>query len=160
MNAEWKWPSISQNKRVRYARRADDLELYNSSTTLPVKHRHQPMSRFYSSCSRIVGGWAQAQPGKNALLQVCTLRAELQADAAPMLFAGCQNSTTFNSLHCSIRSKVVANCADVWGFDTHRAPRNCSRYVGWYYGFQDVLDSVYVPILLYCCTRIHTLPWR
>ena len=24
---EWKWPSIFQNKRVRYARRADELEL-------------------------------------------------------------------------------------------------------------------------------------
>ena len=42
--AEWKCPPIFQNKRVRYAR-ADKLELY-SSTTLPVKHRHQPISRF------------------------------------------------------------------------------------------------------------------
>ena len=34
------------------------------------------------------------------------------------------------------------------------APRNCSRFV-WRYGFhEDVLDSVHVPILLYCCTRI------
>ena len=41
----------------------------------------------------------------------------------------------------------------VCGFDTHRTPRNCSRFVCWY-GFQDVLDSVYVPILLYCCTLI------
>ena len=44
---EWKWPPIFQNKRVRYSRRADDLKLYS---------RHQPISRFYSSCSRIVGG--------------------------------------------------------------------------------------------------------
>ena len=57
-----------QNKRARYAR-TDELELYSSSTTLPMKRRHQPtMSRFYSSCSRIVGGWTQAQPGKNVLL--------------------------------------------------------------------------------------------
>ena len=35
------------------------------------------------------------------------------------------------------------------------APLNCSRFVS-RYGFheEDVLDSVYVPILLYCCTRI------
>ena len=34
------------------------------------------------------------------------------------------------------------------------APRNCSRFV-YRYGFHgDVLDSVYVLILLYCCTRI------
>ena len=34
------------------------------------------------------------------------------------------------------------------------APRNCSRF-DYRYGFhEDVLDSVYVPILLYCCTRI------
>ena len=56
-----------QNKRARYAR-ADELELYSTSTTLPMKRRHQLMSRFYSSCSRVVGGWTQAQPGKNALL--------------------------------------------------------------------------------------------
>ena len=41
-------------RRVRYAR-ADELELYSSSTTSPVKRRHQLMLRFYS-CSRIVGG--------------------------------------------------------------------------------------------------------
>ena len=48
-----------------------------------------------------------------------------------MLFVGCQNSTAFNSLHCSIRSKVEANCANVCGFDTPRAPRNCSKFVCW-----------------------------
>ena len=72
-------------------------------------------------------------------------------------FAGCQSSTaTLNSLHCSIGSKVEVNFADdVYGFDTRRAPRNCSRFVCWWYGFdRDFLDSVYVPILLYCCTRI------
>ena len=41
-------------RRVRYAR-PDELELYSSSTTSPVKRRHQLMLRFYS-CSRIVGG--------------------------------------------------------------------------------------------------------
>ena len=51
---EWKWPPIFQNKSVEYAR-ADKLGLY-SSTTLQVKRGHQPMSRFYFSCSRIVGG--------------------------------------------------------------------------------------------------------
>ena len=34
------------------------------------------------------------------------------------------------------------------------APRNCSRFVCRYGFHEDVLDSVYVPILLYCCTRI------
>ena len=33
-------------------------------------------------------------------------------------------------------------------------PRNCSRFVCRYGFHEDVLDSVYVPILLYCCTRI------
>ena len=48
---------VFKTRRVRYARRADELELYSSSssTTLPVKCRHQLMLRFYS-CSRIVGG--------------------------------------------------------------------------------------------------------
>ena len=34
------------------------------------------------------------------------------------------------------------------------APQNCSRFVCRYGFHEDVLDSVYVPILLYCCTRI------
>ena len=34
------------------------------------------------------------------------------------------------------------------------APRNCSRFVCRYGFHEDVLDAVYVPILLYCCTRI------
>ena len=34
------------------------------------------------------------------------------------------------------------------------APRNCSRFVCRYGFHEDVSDSVYVPILLYCCTRI------
>ena len=47
-----KYPPSFQNKE---GARADELELYSSSTTLPVKRRHQLMLRFYS-CSRIVGG--------------------------------------------------------------------------------------------------------
>ena len=35
-----------------------------------------------------------------------------------------------------------------------RAPRNCSRFVCRYGLHEDVLDSVYAPTLLYCCTRI------
>ena len=49
---------VFKTRRVKYARRVDELELYNSSsssTTSPVKRRHQLMLRFYS-CSRIVGG--------------------------------------------------------------------------------------------------------
>ena len=34
------------------------------------------------------------------------------------------------------------------------APRKCSRFVCRYGFHEDVLDSVYVPILLYCCPRI------
>ena len=46
---------VLKTRKVRYAR-ADELELYSSSTTtLPVKRRHQLMLRFYS-CSRIVDG--------------------------------------------------------------------------------------------------------
>ena len=76
-------------------------------------------------------------------------------DTAPMLsFAGCQNSTALTSLHCSIRSRFDVNFVDVCGFDARRAPRKCSRFVCRYGFYEDVLDSVYVPILLYCCTRI------
>ena len=45
---------VFKTRRVRYAR-VDELELYSSSTTLPVKRRHQLMLRFYS-CLRIVVG--------------------------------------------------------------------------------------------------------
>ena len=44
---------VFKTRRVRYAR-ADELELYSSSsTTSPVKRRHQLMLKFYA-CSRIV----------------------------------------------------------------------------------------------------------
>ena len=70
-----------------------------------------------------------------------------------VFIAGCQNSTAaLNSLHRSIRSKVEINLADVCGFDTRRAPRNCSRFVCWYDFHEDFLNSVYVTILMYCCT--------
>ena len=45
---------VFKTKGVRYAR-ADELELYSSSTTSPVKRRHQLILRFYS-CSRFAGG--------------------------------------------------------------------------------------------------------
>ena len=34
------------------------------------------------------------------------------------------------------------------------APHNCSRFVCRYDFHEDVLDSVYVPIFMYCCTLI------
>ena len=71
-----------------------------------------------------------AQPGKNALpLYVYTTHRTTdrhRTDVAPILklwLIGCQNSTALNSLHCSIRSKVLVNFADVCGFKTSRAPR-------------------------------------
>ena len=45
---------LFKTRKVRYAR-ADELELYSSSATSPVKRRNQLMLRFYF-CSRIVGG--------------------------------------------------------------------------------------------------------
>ena len=80
-----------------------------------MKRRHQPMSRFYFSCSRIVGGWNDTSTARQECATTrFSLRAELQTDAAPMLlsFAGCQNSTALNSLHCSIRSKVEVKFAE------------------------------------------------
>ena len=45
---------VFETRSVRYAR-AEELELYSSSTISPVKRRHQLMLRFYS-CPRIFGG--------------------------------------------------------------------------------------------------------
>ena len=42
-------------------------------------------------------------------------------DTAPMFsFTGCQNSTAFTSLQCSIRSRVEVNFVDACGFDARR----------------------------------------
>ena len=77
-------------------------------------------------------------------------------DTAPMLsFAGCQNSTALTSFHSSIRSRVEVNFVDVCAVSMLvGAPRNDSRFVCRYGFHEDVLDSVYVPILRYRCTRI------
>ena len=61
----------------RYAR-ADELEL-DRITTLPVKRRHQLVLRFYSG-SHVVGGWTQAQHGKN----VHYVQNDRQTPHAPM----------------------------------------------------------------------------
>ena len=45
---------VFKTRRVRYAR-ANELELYSSSSTSPVKRGHQLMLRVHPS-SRIVGG--------------------------------------------------------------------------------------------------------
>ena len=76
-------------------------------------------------------------------------------DTAPMLsFAGCQNSTALTSLHCSIRSRVEVKLLMCAVSMLDGAPRNCSRFDCRYGFHEDALDSVYVSILLYFCTRI------
>ena len=76
-------------------------------------------------------------------------------DTAPMLsFAGYQNSTALTSLHCSIRSRVEVNFVDVCGFDARRGSPELQQVRLPVRFSRDVLDSVCVPILLYCCTRI------
>ena len=40
------------------------------------------------------------------------------------------------------------------GFDARRGSRNCSRFVCRYGFHEDVVYSVHVPTLLYCCTRM------
>ena len=76
-------------------------------------------------------------------------------DTTPMLpFAGWQNSTALTSLHCSIRSRVEVKFVDLRGFDARRGSPELQQVVCRYSFHEDVLDSVYVPILLYCCTRI------
>ena len=64
------------------------------------------------------------------------------------------NSTALTSLHCFIRSRVEVILLMCAVSMLVGAPRNCSRFVCRYCFHEDVLDSFYVPILLYCCTRI------
>ena len=110
---------VFKTRRVRYAR-ADELELYNSSTTSPVKRRHQLMLRFYSflftHCRLMNANTARQEC---ATLSLCTT--SRTTDTAPMLsFAGGKNSTALTSLHCSMRSRVEVNIVDVCGFDARR----------------------------------------
>ena len=77
-------------------------------------------------------------------------------DTASMLsFAGCQNSTAFAPLHCSIRSRVEVNFVDVCGFDARRgSPELQQVRLPVWFSRRRLINSVYLPILLYCCTRI------
>ena len=79
-----------------------------------------------------------------------------------LLFAGCQNSTSLNSLHYSIRSRVEVNCVDVCGYDTRRAglpgiaAGSSARTV---FTRTSSIQSMYP----YLCTAVlgySTLPWR
>ena len=80
---------VFETRRVRYAR-ADELELYSSSPTSPVKRRHQLMLRFYRCRTDVIVCWLP------------------------------KFHTALTSLHCSIRSRVEVNFVDVCGFDARR----------------------------------------
>ena len=73
-----------------------------------------------------------------------------------LLFTGCQIATALNSLHYSIRSRVEVNFVDVCGYDTRRAglPGIAAGPSAGTVFTKNVFDSVYAPILMYCCTRI------
>ena len=77
-------------------------------------------------------------------------------NTAPMLlsFAGCQNSAALTSLHCSIRSRVEVNFVDVCGFDARRGFPELQQVRLPVRFLRRRLRFVYVPMLLYCCTRI------
>ena len=112
---------VFKTRRVIYAR-ADELELCSSSTTSPVKRRHQLLLlRFYSVLFTHCR-WMNTSTARQdcTTLSLYTTSRSTE-DTAPMLsFAGCQNSTALTSLHCSIRSRVEVNFVDVCGFDARR----------------------------------------
>ena len=92
--------------------------LQSSSTTSPVKRRHQLM-RFYSRFTHC--RWMNTSTARQECATLSLYTTSRITDTAPMLsFAGCQNSTTLTSLHCSIRSRVEVNFVDVCGFDARR----------------------------------------
>ena len=70
------------------------------------------------------------------------------------LFAGCHKSTALNLLHRSIRSTVEVNIVGVCDFDTCRGSPELQQVRLLVQSSLNVLYSVYVPILLYYCTRI------
>ena len=145
---------VFKTRRVRYAS-ADELELYSSSTTSPVKRRqtqtYVEVLLLFTQCR-----WMSTSTARQECATLSVYTTSRTTDTAPMLsFAGCQSSTALTSLFCSIRSRVEVNllmCAVSMLVGAHR--NNCSRFVCRYGFHEDILDSVDVPILLYCCTRI------
>ena len=153
---------VFKTRRVRSAR-ADELELYSSSsTTLPGKRRHQliyvEVLLLFTHCR-----WMNTSTARQECATLSLYTTSRTKNTAPMLsFAGCQNSTALTSLYCSIRSRVEVNFVDVCGFDARR-------------GFPE-LQQVRLPVrfsrrrlrfslctLMYFCTAVlgyNTLPWR
>ena len=84
---------VFKTRRVRYAR-ADELELCSSSTTLPVKRRHQTYVEvllLFTHCRWMNHMHSIARQECATLSLYTTSRT---TDTAPMLsFAGCHNST-------------------------------------------------------------------
>ena len=110
---------VFKTTRVRYVR-ADELELYSSSTTLPVKRRHQQtyveVLLLFTHCR-----WMNTSIAWQECATLSLYTTSRITDTAPMLsFAGCQNSTALTSLHCSIRLRVEVNFVGVCGFDARR----------------------------------------
>ena len=118
---------VFKTRRVRYAR-GDELELYSSSITSPVKRRHQLVLRFlllFTHCR-----WMNTSTARQECATLSVYTTSGTTDTTPMLsFAGCQNSTALTSLHCSVRSGVEVNFVDVCGFDPRRGSPVCSRFL-------------------------------
>ena len=130
--------------------RADELDLYSSSTTTVFT-------------SKAHWRWMNTSTARQECATILTLRPELHTDSAPMLlFAGCQNSTALNSLHYSIRSRVEVNFVDVCGYDTRRAGLPgiaAGSSAGTVFTKTSSIQSMYT----YLCTAVlgySTLPWR
>ena len=131
--------------------RADELDLYSSSTTVFTSQAHWR--------------WMNTSTARQecATLSLYTTSRTIQTDTAPMLlFAGCQNSTSLNSLHYSSRSRVEVNFVDVCGYDTRRAGLPgiaAGSSAGTVFTRTSSIQSMYP----YLCTAVlgySTLPWR
>ena len=132
--------------------RADELDLYSSSTTTVLT-------------SKAHWRWMNTSTARQecATLSLYTTSRTIHTDSAPMLlFAGCQNSTALNSLHYSIRSRVEVNFVDVCGYDTRRAGLPgiaAGSSAGTVFTKTSSIQSMFP----YLCTAVlgySTLPWR
>ena len=116
-----------QNKDVIYAR-ADELELYSSSTTSFTSKARTPayvevLLFLFTHCR-----WMNTSTARQECAALSLYTASRTTDTAPMLsFAGSKNPTALTSPHCSIRSRVEVNFVDVCGFDARRGSPELQR---------------------------------
>ena len=128
--AEWKWPPIFQNKRVRLQEQTS----WSSTVVLLSPSEAQTPTYvgvllLFTHCRWMNTSTARQECAALSLYTTCRITDRRRTDVVVVCwlpkFHGFELAPLF---YCG--SKVEVNFANVCGFDTRRAPRNCSRLIG------------------------------